>query len=113
MNKFEHEDLPAKILAEFSREVPAVEDDFVLAHASVEGFDEPGTRRILEKAFFVKPIKLNGNHLRAIQTTTAAPLCEAAMMLLSNKYKGVVLQSQINPQEFLNGNFVSKIYGTS
>jgi saccharopine dehydrogenase-like NADP-dependent oxidoreductase len=51
--------------------------------------------------------------LRAIQTTTAAPLCEAAMMLLSNKYKGVVLQSQINAQEFLSGNFVSKIYGTS
>jgi saccharopine dehydrogenase-like NADP-dependent oxidoreductase len=113
LNKFEHEDLPAKILAEFLREVPAVEDDFVLAHAAVDGFDDQGTRRMLEKAFFVETIKLNNNHLRAIQTTTAAPLCEAAMMLLSNKYKGVVLQSQINPQEFLNGDFVSKIYGTS
>ncbi len=113
LNKFEHEDLPAKILAEFLREVPAVEDDFVLAHAAVEGFDGRGTRRMSEKAFFVEPIKINGNHLRAIQTTTAAPLCEAAMMLLSDKYKGVVLQSQINPQEFLKGVFISKIFETS
>jgi saccharopine dehydrogenase-like NADP-dependent oxidoreductase len=113
LNKFEHEDLPNKILAEFLREVPAVEDDFVLAHASVDGFDERGTRRMLEKAFFVEPLEINGHALRAIQTTTAAPLCEAAMMLLSNKYKGVLLQSQIDAQEFLNGNFVSKIYGTN
>ena len=113
LNKFEHEDLPNKILAEFLREVPAVEDDFVLAHASVDGFDERGTRRVLEKAFFVEPLEINGHALRAIQTTTAAPLCEAAMMLLSNKYRGVILQSQINAQEFLNGKFVSKIYETS
>jgi saccharopine dehydrogenase-like NADP-dependent oxidoreductase len=113
LNKFEHEDLPNKILAEFLREVPAVEDDFVLAHASVDGFDESGTRRMLEKAFFVEPLEINGHALRAIQTTTAAPLCEAAMMLFSNKYKGVVLQSQINTQEFLSGKFVSEIYGTS
>lgn len=113
LNKFEHEDLPNKILAEFLREVPAVEDDFVLAHAAVDGFDSSGTRRMLEKAFFVEPIQINGRHLRAIQTTTAAPLCEAATMLLSGNYKGVVLQSQINSREFLNGAFVSKIYGTS
>ena len=112
LNKFEHEELPTKILAEFLREVPAVEDDFVLAHASVDGFDEQRTRRMLEKAFFVEPLEINGHALRAIQTTTAAPLCEVAMMLLSDKYKGVVLQSQINTREFLNGSFVSKIYGT-
>ncbi|MCA1626045.1 MAG: saccharopine dehydrogenase [Acidobacteria bacterium] len=103
-------DLPNKLLTEFLREVPAVENDFVLAHASVDGFDSKGTRRMLEKAFFVEPTKINEHHLRAIQTTTAAPLCEAAMMLLSGKYKGVVLQSQLNPQEFLSGNFVSRIY---
>jgi saccharopine dehydrogenase-like NADP-dependent oxidoreductase len=98
-------DLPNKLLAEFLREVPAVEDDFVLAHASVEGFDD-------EKAFFVEPLEINGHFLRAIQTTTAVPLLESAVMLLTGKYKGVVLQSQINPQEFLSGNFVSKIYKT-
>ena len=103
-------ELPDKVLAKFLREVPAVEDDFVLVHASVDGFDKNGTRRMLEKAFFVEPTLINGNHLRAIQTTTAAPLCEGAMMLLTGKYKGVVLQSQIEPQIFLNGKFVGKIY---
>ena len=112
LNEFDHDDLPNKILAEFLREVPAVEEDFVLAHASVDGFDRLGTRRMLEKAYFVEPLEINGHFLRAIQTTTAAPLCQMAMMLLSDKYKGVVLQSQINPQEFLSGNFVSKIYQT-
>ena len=112
LNKYEHEDLPNRLLAEFLREVPAVEDDFILAHASVEGFDLRGVRRMIEKAFFVEPLEINGNTLRAIQTTTAVPLIESAMMLLSGNYKGVILQSQIEPDKFLNGNFVSKIYKT-
>ena len=90
--------------------VPSVEDDLVLLHASVEGFDAGGRRRMLEKAFFVEPLTINGKSLRAIQTTTAAPLCESAMMLLTGRYKGVVLQSQIDPSAFLSGSFVSRIY---
>ncbi|MDQ3063980.1 MAG: saccharopine dehydrogenase, partial [Acidobacteriota bacterium] len=112
LNKYEHEELPAKLLVEFLREVPAVEDDFVLVHASVNGFDLRGTRQMIEKAFFVEPLEINGKTLRAIQTTTAAPLIESAMMLLLGDYKGVILQSQINPQKFLQGNFVSRIYKT-
>lgn len=104
------EELPERVLEVFLREVPAVEDDFVLVHASVEGFDKQNVRRLIEKAFFVEPLEINGHALRAIQTTTAAPLLESAMMLLSGKYRGVVLQSQINPQEFLSGSFVSKVY---
>ena len=45
------------------------------------------------------------------QTTTAAPLCESAMMLVKGNLKGVVLQSEIAPDQFLNGSFVSKVYG--
>jgi saccharopine dehydrogenase-like NADP-dependent oxidoreductase len=112
LNKFEHEELPSKLLAEFLSQVPAVEDDFVLAHSSVEGFDKQGIRRMLEKAYFVEPLEINKHFLRAIQTTTAAPLCESAIMLLSGKYKGVVLQSQIHPKDLLNGSFVSRIYQT-
>ena len=113
LNKYEHEDLPDRLLTEFLREVPAVEDDFVLVHASVDGFDAQGMRRMIEKAFFVEPLEINGQRLRAIQTTTAAPLIESAMMLLSNEYKGVILQSQIEPEKFLRGNFVSRIYKTA
>jgi saccharopine dehydrogenase-like NADP-dependent oxidoreductase len=65
---------------------------------------------MIEKAFYVEPLEIAGKSLRAIQTTTAAPLCESAMMLLSGNYKGVVLQSQLNPEEFMNGTFVSRIY---
>lgn len=92
------------------RAVPSVEDDLVLVHASVDGFDAKGRRRMLEKAYSVKPIEIDGKRLRAIQTTTAAPLCESAMMLISGKYKGIVLQSKIEPKAFLEGRFVSRVY---
>jgi len=104
------ENLPKNLEKEMLREIPTVQDDFVLLHSSVEGFDLNGKRRMLEKAFHIKPLEINGHHLRAIQTTTAAPLCESAMMLLEGNLKGVVLQSQIEPSEFLNGRFVSEIY---
>jgi saccharopine dehydrogenase-like NADP-dependent oxidoreductase len=102
--------LPKKLEAVMLEKVPSVEDDLVLVHASVDGFDASGRRRMIEKAFFIEPTHLNGRHLRAIQTTTAAPLCESAMMLLTDKYKGVILQSQLDPTEFMGGTFVSKIY---
>ncbi len=104
------ENLPLNLQNVMLKAIPSVEDDLVLVHASVDGFDVNGRRRMLEKAFYVEPLEIAGKSLRAIQTTTAAPLCESAMMLLTGNYKGVVLQSQLNPQEFMNGNFVSRIY---
>lgn len=104
------ENLPNRLQDKMLEAVPSVEDDLVLVHASVDGFDAGGRRRIIEKAFYVQPLEINGNSLRAIQTTTAAPLCQSAMMLLSGIHKGVILQSQIAPKEFMNGNFVGKIY---
>ncbi len=103
-------ELPKKLEDVMLKAIPSVEDDLVLVHASVDGFDAGGRRRMLEKAIFVEPLEINGKSVRAIQTTTAAPLCESAIMLLTDKYKGVVLQSQIDPSEFLNGTFVSRIY---
>lgn len=103
-------ELPNKLQDIMLKAVPSVEDDMVLVHASVDGFDDGGRRRMLEKAFFVEPLEINGKSLRAIQTTTAAPLCQSVMMLLSDRYKGVILQSQVMPDDFLNGNFVSRIY---
>jgi saccharopine dehydrogenase-like NADP-dependent oxidoreductase len=102
--------LPITLEKMMLEQVPSVEDDMVLVHASVDGFDHAGRRRMIEKAYFVEPLTINGKQLRAIQTTTAAPLCESAMMLLSDKYSGVVLQSQVDPTEFMSGTFVSKVY---
>lgn len=104
------ESLPAKLEKVMLDAIPSVEDDLVLAQASVDGFDSCGRRRMVEKAYFVEPLEINGHRLRAIQTTTAAPLCESAAMLLSGNYKGVVLQSQLDPAEFMRGNFVSRVY---
>ena len=104
------ENLPNRLQDEMLKAIPSVEDDLVLVHASVDGFDAGGRRRMIEKAFYVKPLEIGGNHLRAIQTTTAAPLCESAMLLLTGRYKGVVLQSQIEPKKFLSGKFVSRVY---
>ena len=113
-NKIKHlsldENLPKNLEQEMLQTIPTVQDDFVIVHSSVDGFDKNGKRRMLEKAFHIKPLEINGQHLRAIQTTTAAPLCESAMMLLTGKYKGIVLQSRIEPDEFIGGNFVSRIY---
>lgn len=107
------ENLPKNLEKAMLREIPTVQDDFVIVHSSVEGFDNGGKRRMVEKAFHIEPLEINGHHLRAIQTTTAAPLCESAMMLLEGNLKGVISQSQIEPDEFLNGRFVSEIYGGS
>ena len=104
------ERLPANLEKIMLESVPSVEDDLVLAHASVDGFDSHGRRRMIEKAYLVEPLSVNGKHLRAIQTTTAAPLCESAMMLLTGKQKGIVLQSAIDPERFLAGTFVSRVY---
>lgn len=104
------ENLPNRLQEKMLEAIPSVEDDLVLVHASVDGFDINDTRRMIEKAFYVEPLEINGQSLRAIQTTTASPLLESAMMLLSGKYKGIVLQSQIDPKEFMSGNFVSRIY---
>ena len=46
-----------------------------------------------------------GKHtLRAIQITTAAPLAQATQLLLESSLTGIILQSQIDPIAFLNGN---------
>jgi saccharopine dehydrogenase-like NADP-dependent oxidoreductase len=104
------ENLPGKLQDVMLEAIPSVEDDLVLVHASVDGFDAGGRRRMIEKAFYVEPLEIKGKSLRAIQATTAAPLCESAMMLLEGNLKGVVLQSQIEPQEFLKGRFISEVY---
>ena len=104
------ENLPNRLQEVMLEAIPSVEDDLVLVHASVDGFAANGRRRMIEKAFYAEPVEIDGQSLRAIQTTTAAPLCESAAMLLTGNYKGVVLQSQLNPEKFMNGNFVSRIY---
>jgi saccharopine dehydrogenase-like NADP-dependent oxidoreductase len=81
--------------------IPMVEDDLVVIYASVLGFDGNNKFRALEEFYLIKPISIRGKKLRAIQATTAAGLVESARLLLTGKYKGCILQSQIDPEEFL------------
>lgn len=92
-------------------QIPSVEDDLVIVYASVEGKDHNGRLRKIEKAYEVYPSKVGNKTLRAIQSTTAAPLCEMARMLIQKGWKGTVLQSQVDTEEFMDGPYVSAVYG--
>lgn len=94
------------------REIPHVEDDRIVLYAAVQGRDANGTLRRREVGKLILPQLVGRRKLRAIQTTTAVPMLQAAQMLLESPRKGVVLQSQIDPWPFLNGNFVTPVYGT-
>ncbi len=91
--------------------IPHVEDDLVVIYAAVEGADARGMRRRKEKAFFIEPRKVGRHWLRAIQTTTAAALAESARLLLTGAHQGVVMQSRLDPDTFLNGRFIKAVYG--
>jgi len=91
--------------------IPHIEDDRIILYAAVEGKDQKGTLRRREVAKLILPQNVGKHKLRAIQTTTAAPMLQAAQLLLESSVKGVLLQSQIEPNKFLNGNFVVPVYG--
>jgi saccharopine dehydrogenase-like NADP-dependent oxidoreductase len=91
--------------------IPHIEEDHIVLYAAVEGKDIEGVLRRREVSKRIFPQKVGNHQLRAIQTTTAAPLVQAAQLLLENPNKGVLLQSQINSDKFLNGNYVVRVYG--
>ncbi len=104
------EDRVQKLQQRMEESIPAVEHDVVVIYASVSGKDQRGRLRILESYYMIHPFHIAGKVLRAIQATTAAGLCECARMLLMGGYFGCILQSQIDPQDYLQGPFVSAVY---
>lgn len=105
------EDTIEKLQEAMLNEIPSVEDDVVIVYACVRGKDKSGVLRAVQKSYTVGPMKIGNQTLRAIQSTTAAPLAEVALMLLTGRYKGVVFQSQLETLPFLNGDVVSAVYG--
>lgn len=101
---------PDALQAYMEEHIPDYEDDFVVIYASVEGVDHEGNPQKLEKAYDIKPSKVGNHMLRAIQSTTAAGLAESARMLLEGHVKGPILQSDVDPDTFMQGPFVSAIY---
>ena len=92
--------------------IPSVEDDRVIIYASVEGKDQEGRLRRKEKSYDISPCEIGGRKLRAIQSTTAGALCQVALMLMKEKRSGIIKQSMIRPDRFLNGSIIRQIYGS-
>ncbi|WP_026839401.1 saccharopine dehydrogenase family protein [Gillisia sp. JM1] len=91
--------------------IPHIEEDQIILFASAEGKDDKGIRRKIEVSNRILPQKIGKHWLRAIQTTTAAPLLQSALLLLEGSEKGVILQSQVHTSDFLNGYFIKPVYG--
>ncbi len=106
----EEEDREKRLQEIMERDVPAVKDDLVVIYADVEGFDAQGRRQRLETSRIVEPCIVGGQKLHAIQATTAAGLAESARLLLTGNLKGVVLQSQIDAEDFMYGPYVRPVY---
>ena len=91
--------------------IPTIEDDQIVLYAAVEGRDSTGMLRRREISKHILPQIVGKRKLRAIQTSTAAPLAQAAQLLLESSLTGVALQSQIDSSAFLKGNYVVRVYG--
>ncbi|MEB8329478.1 saccharopine dehydrogenase NADP-binding domain-containing protein [Flavobacteriaceae bacterium KMM 6897] len=91
--------------------IPHVEDDQIVLYVAVQGPDAKGTLRRREISKTIRPQKVGHHQLRAIQTTTAAPLIQAIQWLLENKPNGITLQSSLSTKDFLNGEYIIPVYG--
>ena len=67
--------------------IPSVENDHIIIYCRVVGHDSTGKLRAINKVVNIYPQKIGNKLLRAIQSTTAAPLCECARMLLHGEMK--------------------------
>ena len=99
-----------KLQAKMEEFVPRCEDDFVVLYTSAQGYDKNNKLRILEKSYTINPMKVGNKNLRAIQVATVIPLAECARKLATEECSGLVTQSQIPPDEFMNGYFVPRVY---
>ncbi|NKI25190.1 saccharopine dehydrogenase [Arenibacter sp. 6A1] len=100
-----------KLQQKMIAKIPLIQDDQIILYAAVQGKDARGILRRREVAKRILPQKVGKHMLRAIQTTTAVPLLQAAQMLLERPQSGVILQSTINPEPFLKGDFIIPVYG--
>ena len=91
--------------------IPNIEEDQIVIYAAVQGNDDKCRLRRQEIAKVIHPQQVGKHMLRAIQTTTAVPLIQAMQWLLETAPKGVILQSDMDPETFLNGDYIVTIYG--
>lgn len=104
-------DRPRELLRRMREAVPEEAEDVVVLYAFVQGRDATGILRRMDTFRRIEPRTVGGHRLSAIQLTTAAGLAESARMLMDGKLPaGVVLQSRLDPFDFLSGPFVGPVY---
>lgn len=114
LQKMDYDPHPVNLLQEKMEEnIPHLENDRIILYAAVQGKDNEGILRRKEVAKKILPQQIGGHRLRAIQSTTAAPMIQAAWYLLKKKPEGIILQSQLDPFSFLDGDFILPVYGSS
>ncbi len=90
--------------------VPRDDEDLVVIYVSVSGRDRQGRAQRMTAVKKIRPARVGSRRLTAIQMTTASALAESARLLLTGDFRGVVLQSDVPIEAFLNGPFVSRAY---
>lgn len=99
-----------ELLARMLDSVPFLDEDLIVLYAAVTGRDRNGQLRQIEKAQTISPMTVGSHRLKAIQVTTAAPMLEAARIVLKAGYQGIVLQSRLDPDDFLSGPFIQQVF---
>ncbi|HMW39925.1 MAG: saccharopine dehydrogenase NADP-binding domain-containing protein [Saprospiraceae bacterium] len=99
-----------ELLERMLQSVPFLDEDLIVIYASVTGRDRNGQLRQYEKAQSISPMTVGSHRLKAIQVTTAAPMLEAARIVLKSGYQGIVLQSRLDPDDFLSGPFIQQVF---
>ena len=101
INNLDQLDRPIEALQRImEKQIPHIEDDQIILYAAVQGKDSHGTLRRREISKQILPQKVGKYQLRSIQTTTAVPLIQSAQLLLESTYRGIILQSEIDPNYY-------------
>lgn len=104
-------DIIKSLQQNMQQHIPHIENDQIILYAAVQGFDTNNVLRRREVAKKILPKTIGKHVLRAIQITTAVPLIQSAQLLLESSYTGVILQSQIETDRFLKGDYIIPVYG--
>lgn len=91
--------------------IPRIESDVVIVYAEIQGLDNNGALRCIDELKVIKPQMVGNQMLKAIQTTTAAPLVECARRLINGEHSGTVTQSMFDARDFLSSPVITDVYG--
>jgi len=91
------------------KNIPLVEDDWVVVYVSVAGYDSEGEYRLLDRLVEVFPKEYGGYRLSALQATTSGGAL-AALDVVEPK-GGVMFQTDIPAKKYLKGRIIREVYG--